>query len=163
MMETEVKIAISEEEFAQIYLELEGPKLKREKNWGYFIPDGFVRVRSFGEPAPYHTMTLKKKADGPYNTREEIEMQIGSPEQARKMLERLGLEETLYYEKQRAIKGVGGYDVCLDKIVGLGCFVEVEGNQYDIRDWLIAHGFQDRPIVKKNYFELVKEVRSDGS
>ena len=98
-IETEVKIKVSEIDFRRIRLEVESPEFKIEKNCGYLIPDGLLRIRNYGTKK---FITLKKKALGPYNSRLEIEFEISDFESALLIFSYLGLSDKFYYEKERA-------------------------------------------------------------
>jgi predicted adenylyl cyclase CyaB len=152
MIETEAKIRLSQEEFQWLYQKLGKPSFSLQRNWGYFLDGGFLRVREEGNKK---YVTLKKLNKGEiYNSREELEVQVSDVSVARNIFTALGFEEH-YYEKRRATKKIDGLVVCLDEISEAGYFVEVEGEEKGISQVLVIFGLNDSPIERRNYFEIV--------
>ena len=67
------------------------------------------------------------RADGPVKQREEIEIIVDALEPARLLLERLGYQEQLCFEKRRESWKLGNCEIELDELPRLGSFVEIEG------------------------------------
>jgi len=154
MIETEAKIKLSEEEFRTLYKRLDSPEFVLQKNWGYSSLDNIVRIREEGEDR-YVTLKLSNQTCGEYNSREELEIKVSDIDLTRRIFESLGLQKKYYYEKKRATTNVGNCVVCLDSIVGLGEFVEVEGEAGNIRDVLENFGLSNHPIERRSYFEML--------
>ncbi|MHC4459394.1 MAG: class IV adenylate cyclase, partial [Planctomycetota bacterium] len=62
-----------------------------------------------------------------FKKRQEIEIEVGDFESARKLLSVLGYEKALVFEKKRRIWQLGGCEVALDELPLLGGFLEIEG------------------------------------
>jgi len=153
MIETEAKIKLEKIEFERIYERLGRPEFILQKNWGYFTSDGFVRVREEGNQK---YLTLKKKINGSNISREEIEFNISDTYLARQLLNGLGLLDEYYYEKKRASTRRSNCVVCLDRILKIGDFIEVEGEEKDILLVLKDFGLSNKSFERRNYFEMVR-------
>ncbi len=99
-------------------------------------------------------------------TREEVSVGVESFESAKLVLERLGFEKVAEVRKLRRSYRVGDYLVELDRVEGLGEFVEVEkkGEEYspeELLDFLAAMGIERRAIERRSYLELLLGER-DG-
>ncbi|WP_457555699.1 class IV adenylate cyclase [Candidatus Pyrohabitans sp.] len=99
-------------------------------------------------------------------TREEVSVGVESFESAKLVLERLGFEEVAEVRKLRRSYRVGDYLVELDRVEGLGEFVEVEkkAEEYspeELLDFLAAMGIERRAIERRSYLELLLGER-DG-
>ena len=154
MIETEAKIRLSQEEFQELYQRLGSPDFVLQKNWGYYLEDGFLRVREEGDKK---YVTLKRSNKGErYNSREELEVEVSDATIARDIFKVLGFDEH-YYSKRRSTKEIDGLVVCLDEISGLGYFVEIEGEEKGIAQILASFGLSNHSIERRNYFEIIKE------
>jgi adenylate cyclase class 2 len=107
--------------------------------------------------AQEHVITYKgPRQHGALKTRDEVEVTVGSGEDAVQLLERLGFVRMLAFEKRRDSWRLGGCKVELDEVPYLGSYVEVEGPTEDlvlrVREQL---GLADRPIVKSSYVALL--------
>ena len=75
---------------------------------------------------------------GPFKSREEIETGIEDPMAAATLVDRLGFEAILIYEKRRESWSIGSCRIELDELPHLGLFVEIEGPDNssiaDVRD-----------------------------
>jgi len=74
------------------------------------------------------------KLDPRSKTREELEISVGNAETFAKILERLGFKPVMRISKQRRIYGLRGVSVCLDRVRGLGDFVEFEFEGEDLEE-----------------------------
>ena len=104
-----------------------------------------------------HVITYKgPRQHGLLKSRDEVEVTVGSSEDASQLLERLGFVRMLSFEKRRESWKLGGCQVELDELPYLGSFVEVEGPGDQpvlaVREQL---GLADRPIVKSSYIALL--------
>ena len=70
MIETEMKIRVNEGEFNGLYQTLGMPEFLLQRNWCFFIPEGYVRVRDEGTKK---YITLKKKIETQEPTEELID------------------------------------------------------------------------------------------
>jgi adenylate cyclase class 2 len=107
--------------------------------------------------ADEHIVTYKgPRQHGQLKSRDEIEVTVGSSEDATQLLERLGFVRMLSFEKRRESWKLGGCKVELDELPYLGTFVEVEGP--DDRSVLAVReqlGLADRPMVRSSYIALL--------
>ena len=71
------------------------------------------------------------------------------------ILQRLGFQEVILYEKQRASWELGDCEVLLDELPRLGWFVEIEGPELaSIEHARQLLGLQTAPAVPETYVEL---------
>ncbi len=100
---------------------------------------------------------------GPYKKREEIELTVADLDIARQLLNALGFEIVLELEKQRRMARFQDCLVCLDEVVNLGSFVEIEGPAEEkIRYVVDVLSLQNFPSITHGYpyllaRKLVKE------
>jgi adenylate cyclase class 2 len=86
--------------------------------------DEALRVRTENDLT---VLTYKgPKLDPGSKTREELEVTISSADTTAKILERLGFTPVLRVAKVRKVYGIRGVSVCLDRVEGLGDYVELE-------------------------------------
>ena len=109
-------------------------------------------------------MTYKgRKFDRLSKTREEIEIAVGNAAAATRLLERLGFTPVAAVMKLRRTYELGDYTICLDDVVGLGTFVEVEAHGADIeqaRDGALAllTQLELHRTERRSYLELLLEA-----
>ena len=95
---------------------------------------------------------------GRYKAREEIQFTVSDAEQGRAFLEALGFEATLAFEKRRWLWELQGCQVCLDEVVELGTFVEVEGPSAEqVGKVLETLGLKDADHITRSYVTLLGE------
>ena len=95
-----------------------------------------------------------------FKAREEIEVGVESFENLEQILLALGLEETIVVEKNRSLWKLKNCDVCLDQLVELGSYVEIEGAcEKDICMAMDELGLLDLPHVERSYARLIKEKK----
>jgi adenylate cyclase class 2 len=81
-----------------------------------------------GGPPATHTLTYKgPRAPGSTKMREEIETVVADADATATILQRLGFNEVIVYEKRRETWRLDDCEVCLDELPKLGWFVEIEG------------------------------------
>ena len=101
-----------------------------------------------------------------FKSRREIEVRI-SPEDFSsmvKLLEMLGFEKVLVFEKRRKLWRLDGCDVCLDEVPMLGSFVEVEGpDEYRITGVLNKLQLSGLEHINKGYARLMREKLDESS
>ena len=68
-----------------------------------------------------------RDADSVYKRRQEVEFAVGKLTAAHRFLEALGFEVTIAFEKRRSLWRLADCTVCLDQVVELGFFIEIEG------------------------------------
>ena len=129
------------------------------------ISDEALRIR---EDVEGIKLTYKgAKVDNETKSREEINVPIGSFEEAKDMLIRLGFKPVAVVEKKRKIYKVGksGVIICVDDVKGVGRFIELEIESDSINDkeilFAIAKklGYRRDESIRKSYLEM---MMSDG-
>ncbi len=123
--------------------------------------DEALRLRREGKGC---SMTYKgPKIDSLTKTRVEREVIVGDFDGARAVLESLGFVEVGVVKKRRGYYSLQGFHVMLDKVEGLGEFVEVEkkGDEYEPRELLdFTKQLGVDNLIRKSYLELLLEGRS---
>jgi adenylate cyclase class 2 len=119
--------------------------------------------RRTGGGVESNILTYKgKRQDGKYKARKEIEVEVDSLEDMILLLEELGYERKLEFEKRRKMWALGGCEVCLDELEPLGKFVEIEGPDEDAISKVAAElGLADREHINKGYAVMMSEI-DDG-
>lgn len=152
MIETEVKIKISKEEFCRLVSIFKSVNFVNQQNTLYEIPEGFVRIRRIGN---VKTITLKKESEGEFNSRKEIEFQTSSDlDIIKEFFCELGLKESLTYSKRRADVLLNNCIVSLD-ILGEEYYLEIEGSPDKIKENLKELSLEGHRLETKSYFELL--------
>jgi adenylate cyclase class 2 len=104
------------------------------------------------------------KLDAESKTRKEVEVEVAGFDGMEDILHSLGYRTTLRVHKTREIYHLDGAVVCLDRVDGLGDFVELEtlatdeGGMEERRDWLI--GVMRRlgvegDLIRESYLEML--------
>lgn len=120
-----------------------------------------LRLRRAGK----NVLCLKKSlhnVDAEVKTRREIETGIESFEQMHTILEILGYEAVLTYEKVREKWQMGECLVCLDELP-FARFVEIEGLQKQIFSCANSLGLKKEDSTTKSYHDLNREYRRQNS
>lgn len=154
-----------------------------ECNRLFDTPDGRLRTSDCGlrlrsarridateDRAPRWHLTFKgpRQAAGTSDgtkRRTEFEAPVDDPDELAGLLVRLGLRETITYEKRRECWRLGAAEVVLDELPRLGCFVEIEGDSPALRQAADALGLPRDQALAATYVELVVEhgtLRPDG-
>lgn len=99
------------------------------------------------------------KRAGEVKVREETEVGVSSYEDGLKLLEQLGYEVKLSFEKRREIWDLGECEVVLDEMPeGMGLFVEIEGPSEDVvRHVQNELALNDAPAEPAGYAVLVAQ------
>ena len=116
--------------------------------------DEALRVRIM---ANKYFLTYKgKKLDSQTKTRNEVEIEVNS--RIFSLLKALGFSEIRKIEKQRSFYRWDNLRVYLDKVEGLGEFLEIEGNSWEskqrIFQLLEKLGIKRDKLIRKSYLEL---------
>ena len=96
--------------------------------------------------------------------REEINLIVGNFDSAEKIIETLGYEKALSFEKKREIWQVDDCEVCLDELPLLGTFVEIEGpDEEKIIRLQEKLGLGNLSHIPKSYASLMrKQLKEQG-
>ncbi len=109
-----------------------------------------------------------KKIDAMSKTRKEVEVEVSDFGRMEDILLSLGFTRSLRVHKIREIYHLGDTVVCLDRVDGLGEFVEMETLVADTegvekrRDWLIAEMRRlgvEGELIRESYLEMLLEKR----
>lgn len=122
--------------------------------------DEALRVRIGGEGG---VLTYKgPKLDPVSKSREELEVKVGDWRTLRDILLRLGFREVGRVRKSRERYRLRGFLVCLDKVEGLGEFVEVEGMAEGDHHDLLQEALSlmvdlgvEGPWIRTSYLEML--------
>jgi adenylate cyclase class 2 len=132
----------------------------------FFDRDGWLRKADRGlrirqarkkRGAEKCTITLKgPQRRGKLKSRDEIEFSIDDPRAARRLLENLGFDLTLSFQKRRESWKFRGCEVALDELPRLGCFVEIEGpSPRKIMSARRALGLSKLPLIQNGYVSML--------
>jgi len=107
-----------------------------------------------------HDTRLTYKAPGPDpEHRVEVEVEVDDAAAARQLLERLGFQVVVVYEKYRETYALAGAQVMLDELP-FGLFVEVEADQLDsVRSTAEALGLHWSERLALGYLRLFESLR----
>ena len=167
LLEIEVKFFVpTVEPFRAKLLELGatlGQKRVFERNLLLDTPDQRLRqaeqvlrlrqdnnVRLTFKSKPIHHSEMK--------VREEIEMEVGDLKTAVLLFNRLGYQPQLVYEKYRETYHLGTAEIVLDELP-YGDFIEIEGDEADIRRMAEAMGLDWNGRLSHNYLQLMHQLK----
>jgi len=141
-MNVEVEIKVKIENFEEIKLKVSaiGKLIKSIKQVDeYYIPSHrdffaqkphpteWLRIRTNPDKTIFeYDKSINKKANGEQECAEEYETEISNSEEFRKILNFLDFKKVVTVDKQREYWDCGDIEVALDKIEGLGSFIEAE-------------------------------------
>jgi adenylate cyclase class 2 len=113
------------------------------------------------------TLTFKgPRRAGAIKDREELETRVEDAHAAIAILERLGFQRWVVYEKRRETWMLDDAEVTIDELPQIGLFVEIEGATAESVDALRRRlGFSDEALVHQSYVELAatEGVERDGA
>lgn len=90
-------------------------------------PTEWLRIRTNPDKVTFeYDKSINKKANGEQECAEEYETEISNVEEFRKILNFLDFKKVVTVDKQREYWDCGDLEIALDKIEGLGSFIEVE-------------------------------------
>lgn len=130
----------------------------------FAVTDEALRIRIEND---LQLLTYKgPKIDPSSKAREEIEVSVASAKATAEILERLGFRPVLTVVKRRKVLGLRGISVCLDRVDGLGDFVEFEfeGEELEKGKEEIAKLMRELDVrgnERRSYLELIL-LRSQG-
>ena len=90
--------------------------------------------------------------------REEIEMEVGDLETAVLLFNRLGYQPQLVYEKYRETYHLGTAEIVLDELP-YGDFIEIEGEEGDIKRVADEMGLEWNGRLSHNYLQLMHQLK----
>jgi adenylate cyclase class 2 len=91
-----------------------------------------------------------------FKSRREIQVRIDNYDAIKNILVKLGYKKHLTVNKMRHIWQFGKCEICLDKVQGLGTFIEVEGpNEKLISTALCKLGFDKKQHISSGYARML--------
>jgi adenylate cyclase class 2 len=118
--------------------------------------DEALRIRRVGEKA---TLTYKgPKIDSLTKTREELKVELSDGDEMKDVLLKLGFKEVGMVRKVRKKYKLDEFKVCLDRVEGLGSFVELEA-ECDSDDQNEVSRLRDKILKTLKEWELEKIER----
>jgi adenylate cyclase class 2 len=170
MLEIEAKARVDDlEEVREAVLRKGGVFVKKEVQRDMYFAhperdfahtDEALRIRESG--GKFYITYKGPKLDERTKTREELEVEVLEPEKAEEILARLGFRRVQEVKKTRESYILPGYTVMLDRVEGLGTFVEVEKEAEEYRpeellDFFGALGIKQEQMERRSYLELLLE------
>jgi len=139
-VEVEIKVEINNFEEIKAKIATLGKLIKSIRQVDdYFIPchrDFFaqkphpvewLRIRTNPDKVIFeYDKSINKNEKGEQECAEEYETEISNPEEFRKILNFLDFKKVITVDKQREYWDCGDFEIALDKVAGLGNFIEVE-------------------------------------
>ncbi len=167
-IETEVKLRINCRELDRLISELDkrgfrGERVIEEDVYyqhpcrDFLETDEAVRVRATNGKVKSITYKGPRMGEGRVKQRVEVVVEVsrGDPH---KLLERLGFTPAVQVRKERIYYNLGeDIVVTLDRVEGLGCFIEVEGPSPNVIAGIIEELRVAGEYVEKTYAEMVFE------
>lgn len=154
MIETEVKIKITKDEFNKFVNLFNKPPFFNQENILYEIPGGFVRIR---REKGKKIISLKKSVEGNFNSCEEIEFETESGiDIIKEFIKNIGLRETLTYRKRRANIRQNECIISLDILEESSYYIEVEGAPEKIKQILSELKLENHKPETKSYLEILR-------
>lgn len=92
-------------------------------------PVEWLRIRTNPDKVIFeYDKSINKKENGEQDCAEEYETEISNPDEFRKILSFLDFKKVITVDKQREYWDCGNIEVALDKVDGLGNFIEAEAS-----------------------------------
>lgn len=172
--EIEAKFRVeSHEPLRQRLIELHATRLSSgcERDAIFDRTDGSLRGAGCGlrirtstiDGAATTTLTYKGPiVDGPYKSREELNVAVDDAGTTAQLLVGLGFRRILLYEKRRESWQLDGCRVELDEPPRIGLFVEIEGpDEATIRLVQDKLGLGDQPMLRSSYPAMIGKYCAD--
>ena len=112
-----------------------------------------------------------KKQGNKKMSSKEIEFKVDSSDKAKEFLDELGFEKWVVVHKKRRTTKYKKYNICLDEVVGLGFFVEIEllvpeddNNDYEEELHSIAYSLNISRgnRINSHYDTMIKELEDNN-
>lgn len=133
----------------------------------FLANDVFLRIRIQNDEKVIMTAKKSKALSGDASlVKREHEVVVDSVEEARGILDMLGLKEAVRAVKKRQTTEHAGYEICIDEVEDLGSFIELEkiGEKEDAEriqkemlEFLATLGVSAEDKVSKGYDILILE------
>ena len=172
-LEVEVKIPVDcselssmKERLKELGAKLEGPIREEDIYFNHpcrdlIASDEAIRIRYASNSTGVRIAYKGPRRSGAgVKARREIEEEAGP--RIREILEALGFNEALRVVKERVYASLPNVLITLDKVEGLGCFVEVEsrrGLEEDVKEAVRVLGLEGRPFITESYASMLASDR----
>ena len=156
-IEREAKIRLDNKKLKEITDFLGQPDYFEQTNIIYPMDEGFLRLRK-EKNQTIVTYKGERRGDKLGSRREyEFNLDINQFPVLKDVFEKIGLEESLYFTKKRAVYDFGPCKLFIDHIPSQ-TYLEIEGEyEQDILKTMNFFGFSEKDIEKRSYFEIMKE------
>jgi len=116
------------------------------------FPVEWLRIRTNPDKTIFeYDRSINKNIYGEQEYAEEYETEVSRPDELRKMLKFLDFKKIITVEKEREVWDCGNLEICLDKVKGLGFFIEIE-----------AKGkFKNKMEAKKACLRFLDKIKSN--
>lgn len=102
------------------------------------------------------------KVPSRYKSRPEYETEVADADTVEQIFAQLGFTSLITVEKKRALWELDDCTVCLDEVLGLGCFVEVEGIDEDgIESVLKKLDIANKPHIHIGYASMLSKIKDE--
>lgn len=116
------------------------------------FPIEWLRIRTDPDRTIFeYDRSINKNTKGEQEYAEEYKTKISQPEELRKILKFLDFKKVITVEKEREIWNCGNLEICLDKVKGLGFFIEAE----------VKRGFRNSAEAKKACHDFLNKLEVD--
>ena len=164
MLEVEVKVRVNHKQIKEKLEELKATFIKEVQQedtyfehpcWNFKDRDEALRVREEGN---IFFLTFKgPKLDKKIKVRKELQLQVES--EIFELLKEIGFSELKKVRKRRKLYQWKNLKVCLDKVEGLGDFLEIEGKSWKdksiIRELVKKLNIKEESLSTISYLELL--------
>lgn len=97
------------------------------------------------------------RAHGRLKHREEAELEIADSQAMMNILEALGYEDALSFEKVREMWLLDGCEIVIDQLPYLGTFVEIEGEtEKSVMSMREKLGLAEEPLIRSSYASILQ-------
>jgi len=176
MYEVEAKVPLKKSDVLRLRKEL--PKLakfvKKTVKKDFYFPDfekTMIRLRMEGKKGVF-AMKSKTRRSG-VELNEELEWDVADPRAFLRVMKEIGLPLTLKKEKFSEIYRCGKFTIELNRVTGLGHYLEIEtmvksksamkGAQKELLSLFARLGFSPNKFENKYYLELLLERKNRPS
>ncbi|MCP2519932.1 class IV adenylate cyclase [Candidatus Aminicenantes bacterium AC-335-K20] len=167
--EKEIKLKIKNTGEIIKRIEEKGAKLIRkrhfEDNFLLDFPDNSLYRRGTAlrirvtEEKNFLTFKGKKRKSSSFKIRDEWETEIKDVKALFMILKNIGLEIKFRYQKFRTIYRKNKLKITIDE-TPIGNFLELEGEEKEIKDFVNDLGFSEKSFIKMDYVEIFKQSHS---
>lgn len=141
---------------------------KEQADWIYCMPnsykDIFWRIREEKEKTVLSVKKLLKNT-----TAVELETSINDSKSVKRMLELSGFDKYAVVKKLRTEGSLNGFNICLDEVCQLGCFIEIEKNtdeeneivviEEQIKELVNMLRISTDDVCKERYHTMIRGIR----